>query len=1742
MPFAARTLAASSSAALVAGLLYAAAAPTTSQAEEITSKADGVVAGIETVGPIPTVASAEGELWPGIPPQVAMLPNGSILEGDFPLIYAKALKAYDALPYRILDLASRNRREVADGSMEKGWAEVSVRLAAGGLYEVEVESDGEWLSAGRFSVGVRGTTGGPAIEAGGLGVSTVTGSVSTGWGSRTLPSPGSSVGVGLSWSSGAGTQPGLPSGWFLTASTGSAWAGLVESGPSVEAVDTPAAPQAYRAPGATRATVSFAYPRDELGEVDSILVATKVKGGRWKSVKETSVAFADPGVDARIKVPAKGEVLVRVGLDVGQTVVWGRIARVRSTAPSSDPVRLTAGNLPTAGRDSEMTTGELPDVVTLTGWDASQLAFVRNPLGVYEQMGGTAGFRNSLVSVGDGMWEFTDTQGVTTRFVNGKATIVTSPQGSLSTLAWDGQGRLSRVTNDIGSSISLAYQGSGSCADWTAYGFAPAPAGFLCKVTYPTGESSDVGYVTAGNQVQIGLIKDPGNDGSSWGWDSRGRVVSSRSTLVSQVATVEPAAAGAVSSLQYDAQGRAFRVADAPATVGGQSMVQTIDFPAINAAIVRAWVNDPSVGNAVLGRVTTSGAGSYAVYQEGHFDPQLLSPVRVRDSSGLDMSRSADSAQGRVRSAKDAADRVTKFTYNDLGLVTKTEGPVTSGTGMVLERQYDTEYVDGQDKPLTGLRALTYGKDQFGGAATAEFWRSSYDRSALSAEWSGRSTAFSAQATGVWTPSDAADNQGSKDGWQFQVTASGGTTAALLVGTTPCEGDPCVIKDLPTGPKSVTLQISQADAEGWVEVTASPVGEKLRAIPDDEVSPGYALNTVASNNDVASGMRSENETRYDFPNPADPRPASISGAGGLKVEFDYSSGQRSRLVSSTMPSGKQVATSYWGVGETATLPGVCGSGSLTQLGQGKTVTRQDGTTVTQYYDDWGRVRASVINGEAESETGCFTYYDNGALLSADFYDTDGALIESTTTTYAVGGDPRVTAQTIAHGPAAPVSPDTSVTSSVTTDIGGREISSTDHAGSVTTTEYDAGGLVSKVTVTPPVSSGSAPLVFTYTYSLSDTSLQTVRVNGVLAATLTYDADTRALDSVQYAGGSTRSVTRLPNGSPGAVTITTPDARFTRLVDERTTSDYGRTLSTELTVVGTEQRSETRGFLYDGAGRLERAAITGTGGFASATYEYAFDAQQAAACGSSYAAGLDSLRTSGSRNGVDYRICYDAQGRPVSSTDPLMAGSGGTSEISYDGLGRVTQISGPRAATLQWGSGTTLTRVDEINSNGSGLVRTVMNTYGGRIFEKTVTDDGGTSTLRYSGVHLFNVTGGAISGVESVIYGLPGGAHVRTAPGSTATLTIPGLDGAALVTVEVPSLGSGAAAVPGSTVGLADRFGAFGEPLVTPEASGDALPIFAWRAAAAQETLPGTSSITLMGSRPYLPALGAFLAPDPVLESGNNLYGYTNGDPVNSSDTSGNLTEDDVSTIMLGAGAAGAVLGGILFSAGRFKVFRSIMGAEHASQVVRWKGRTIATVGAVIGTAGIGAVGLGTYLKLKSSMGTGESIGIAIAASLGAVGAGYLAAVGTTAVYARLAYKKWPQSNTNLWTVGLIDGKAGGGLFKGHDSSAAVSGSAGAKPGLRGNAAQEEAVTFEALFGDHGTVFPAQVPRSNPPVVQQAAPVIQAPVVRQSTTLEQAADALKDLSKGERKRVLKAKIAAGTASGGEINYYLELCGS
>jgi len=1592
-----RTIAAASVTALTAGLLYGAVAPAV-QAEEASPRADGGIAGIETVGPIATVPSQDGERWPTPPAGVAVMPRGTVLNGAFPLVYIPALRTVDTIDARVRELsAARPDTAVVDeGRAESGWFTGRVTLKVGAEYAVDVrKSSGKWASVGTFNVSGKPESAGPSVSSGSVTVSQVTGQVSWGWSSRELAGPTEGRAMGLSWVSGRTGMPGVPDGWRLSASSDSPWMAIEESPVDVEAVDVPAAPAVTRLAD-SRLRVDFAYPAAEARLLTRFVVEGRDAKGRWKVLARPNRTFASADVDV---VVSGGDVThVRVGAVAEGTTIWGPAARIRrSAAPitSAPEDRHLAG----ASSGSLATPGDQPSVVRLVGWDGSRLTFVRNPLGVYEQMGGqTPGFANGLTSIQDGEWEFAALDGTVTRFVDGSAVSVTVKGAPTTSFQWSG-GRLSRIVNEVGRGMVLHYSGDSACPVWA--GFAAAPAGMLCAITHPGGERTQIGYVRAGGGVQIALIKDPGNTGETLGWDDRGRLVSTRSALVSQVGTIDPSVLGVVTSIKYDSSGRAAVLVDAPGAVGAASLTKSIDFPSIAEAQLRDWIDSGNEADAARATVTGTG-GTYSLVRTAVLDPVTWRTLRVSSPAGLSITSQVDERTGHLEKAVDALGRVTTYKSDELGQVTAVTGPSTSAT-MATENSttYDTRREGGKDKPLAGLRAQVYERDMYVGQVTSEFWESDYSRGGLSGTWSGRGSQFSAQASGVWTPSDADDAAGARLGWDFEVTSSGGADVSLVVGGVICavSSTICRVEDLPKGPKAVTIQISDAPASGWFAISAAPRGDRPTPIGFDEVRPGYGLATVATTNDDLPGGTDVSRTEYVFANPATGQVSSVKSPGGLVTRLDYEraedgDGGWGRLLTRTTPGGLTQATSYWPDAATVSLPGVCGGAQVQVSGEPRTMTRQDGTTVTMYFDIAGRIRATETAAGALSEVRCQEYAAGGALTESSTYVGE-RLHETTRFISAVGGDPRVTRITYTRGAAASQGAGETRSETVTVDLLGRPIQEVGLGGDVTQTTYDAAGQVATTVITAPEGSRVDAQRFDFAYSAETGLLASVLVNGVRAATLTRDAGTGQVTSIDYAGAASVGWGYAPDGRVDSITAS---AGGLRVSDSLTMEIGGRISGRSVDVSGAGSGSVDRGYVYDAAGHLSKATFTGD---AESVFEYEHGAQ-APSCASSYSgAGRDHLRTGGSRNGVDYDSCYDARGRLVSTTDPLVAGQGGAAEVTYDALGRVDRITGPRALAASWSLGTEISRLDEISADGSDLVSTRWRNFGGRVLDKTLVTDAGTSTVRYAGVFVLAVADDSVTGVTSVQYGLPGGASIVTAPGASATLTIPGTDGSALVRVDVAALGSGAAPAPGVPVGVAATFGPYGEPLVAPSIAGASpIPTYSWQAAAGQETLPGTTSVTVLGDRPYHPALGAFLAPDPVIDSGDNLYSYTDGDPINSHDVTGR--ESGSESVMLGVFAGISML--VALGAG-FAMGRSVGLGQ------KWVSRQIKKIsyGAIGATAIFG--GTATYFAMKGQDG---DVATAVVSALGIAaiatgGAALMAKWGTVRGKHLLAARKLAQA-------------------------------------------------------------------------------------------------------------------------------------
>ncbi len=1497
--------------ATLAGMLPAQAEP---PASDRSVTAANAIAGIESAGPVPVV-SASGPARPQLPATVAKVPGGVARHGEYPWLKVAALESGaqsgdipERVAARIYDVSRGRGDQAADsdtdftwqGDLVRGWGLVNERLTSGHGYVVWARVGGEWVSLGTF--GVRGAPEllGATIASGPLTVSTSSGEVSWAWQSERLAGPSSGIGATLRWQAHQQLMPGLPSGWRLMAETGSPWMAINEGGederphitpPPVGIQLQPATVKSARAKQRV-ATVSFRYDLKDRERPLSFVLEQSVKG-EWVQVKKVRPRFALAGVDTQVPV-LRGAKRMRVGIVLDDATLYSQPSRIRSSA--APPQAAPEPRLDECGAAASTLPG--PASVVLRGWNGRTMTFLRNATGVYEQtVGGDAvsGYRSTLSlcegAAGQHIWTFIDPSGITTRFEGGRAVSVTDSGAPVSTLTWNND-RLGSITNGVGRTMTFGYSGSASCPSWND--FAGAPSGMLCRIDYPGGVSTELGYVASGlPEAQIALVKDPGNTGTALGWDTVGRLTATRSSVASRAATTDSAAARALAVIEYDPRGRAASLTEPPSGSNTPGTTTTIDYASFDEKSMRE-------GTAVTTTIRANAPG-FSMGNRITIDPVSWEARSYSDFAGLEVSASA---KKDTVTQVDSRGLATQSTYDEMGNLVAQVGPVVQGSTEGTRTRVDYDLVEefGRESTYSGFRATVFTGDNFTGAASAQFWEPR-GRNRLSVDADPGVRSAIAQAR--WTPPARADDIAVGTGWTFQVNNSPGVDARLIVEDIPCEGRVCTIRDLPKGAKYVRIELATVpDTGGWVSVTVGTDPDKLSPVEADEVEPGFNNRTRVRSNDTYPGSDPQPTTTMSYANPETAQPSSVISPGGLTSALGYEpmnpgASQWGRVTSFTTPGGAVQRTDHWPNSGTASLPSPC-TGTAHASGQIKTITRTDGLAVTSYYDERGQVIATQTVGVGgDRQTVCTEYFGDGTPRISSVFAGDGRLIERVETTQGVDGDPLTTRRTVTLGEAAPVDSGSSVSTQVTIDWTGRPARYVDESGTITATSYTATGDASRVAITPP-GAGNPLVTFDYSYRDSDGAPEQVRVNGVEAARVGYTPRRATAEAIVYGNAVNVGLRYATNGRPDALFVRAGKLNLTQTVSM---TSFGRVEA--MGIRGTDADgsaiTENRGYTFDAAGRLTAARIvTGSGaGQRRDALGYSFGARLDESCANGFAgSGLNGLRTGGSRSGANYVSCYDSLGRPASTTDPLITGGEGTAAISVDGLGRVTSVEGQRPLSLTWGAATHLAQIDEGVS--AEFVRTTMGVYAGRVVDKAVVTPATSSAVRYSyatesaGDPIMTLarTGERIDGVQTVTYPLPGGARVEASAGSVPTLIISGLDGAVLARVAIPALEI--AGLSGSTedpIGFAPRFGPYGEPLVTPSITPDSAdPVYSWRAAQRHETLEGTSSITLMGLRPYLPALGLFLAPDPDSDAGSNMYSFSPGDPINGVDRTGAANE------------------------------------------------------------------------------------------------------------------------------------------------------------------------------------------------------------------------------------------------------------
>ncbi len=655
------------------------------------------------------------------------------------------------------------------------------------------------------------------------------------------------------------------------------------------------------------------------------------------------------------------------------------------------------------------------------------------------------------------------------------------------------------------------------------------------------------------------------------------------------------------------------------------------------------------------------------------------------------------------------------------------------------------------------------------------------------------------------------------------------------------------------------------------------------AVPAGNLTPRYGLATSSTtdDNDRNGSTGRTISTSYSGagldPSYGLPTATSVDPTGlNLTTSATYEPPNATlwlRPLTRQLPAGNGWTTAYYGDNETRTNPCPGGATNINQAGLTKTTTGPDpdgaGPALPRVqevvYDANGRVVASRANTDSWTCTG----YDSRGRTNTISYPSRGPEpARIVTLNYAVGGNPLITSVTDRAG-----------TLTSTTDLLGRVVSSTDVWNDTTTSTYDRAGRQLS-------SSGPAGLRESTYYD--DGRVNQVKYNGKIIAAMSYDSNDETsgilfpAPDANNAGNGT-ALSQLAKDVAGRLTgITWNLASGATVADAVTRSQSGRIV--DESIDGVDANPNGPNFSYDGAGRLITAALPGH------TFTYSF--APSGGCGTQDRAGSNTHRTQmvdtptvGSP--VTTNFCYD-------QADRLSSTTGGAALIpGYDGEGDVTSLAGGsdtqtltfdgagRHASTSTGSGSTLMTVRYVRDATD------------RIVERDMSQNGATTVIKYG-----------FSGASSP--------PTFTLDGSNAvTSAMLALPGGALLTIPQATLPSGSPSAPtwsypnihGDIVALADNNGTkqgatlsydpSGNPLtVLPENSAGAAD-FGWNGSSKKLIEhQGNLSTIEMGARPYQPALGIFLAADPVAGGSANDYDYANADPINGSDLSGLMYTPD----------------------------------------------------------------------------------------------------------------------------------------------------------------------------------------------------------------------------------------------------------
>jgi RHS repeat-associated protein len=397
---------------------------------------------------------------------------------------------------------------------------------------------------------------------------------------------------------------------------------------------------------------------------------------------------------------------------------------------------------------------------------------------------------------------------------------------------------------------------------------------------------------------------------------------------------------------------------------------------------------------------------------------------------------------------------------------------------------------------------------------------------------------------------------------------------------------------------------------------------------------------------------------------------------------------------------------------------------------------------------------------------------------------------------------------------------------------------------------------------------------TVTYDLLGRPVTTNDGRG--AQTRTYDPDSGLLTELEdsaagtFTAGYDSDGNLIAEGLPnGLVAESTYDeaGQLTDLAYNKAGSawlDFDAERSINGQILRQQSLQSTQEYSYDKAGRLTLTKDTPQGGVCT-TRAYGFEGP----------AGKNSNRTklitrvAGIGSACNTESGGTTQNYEYDAADRLIGGG-----IVYDDFGRVTSLP------ASYAGGKTLT-----------------SSYFSTDMVASQTQNGVTNTFQLDAAlrQSRRVQGGGFEGTEVFHYADGSDAPAWKQLGGKWSRNIPGIGGN-LAAIQDSSSGTllQLTNVHGDVVATASLSPSATEPVATfeydefgvPKQGGT--PQFGWLGGKGRRT-EFSSGVIQMGARSYVPSLGRFLTPDPILGGSANAYDYANQDPVNAFDLDGNCS-------------------------------------------------------------------------------------------------------------------------------------------------------------------------------------------------------------------------------------------------------------